>query len=53
MPAGALIAKVQCKQCGGYHRYKSVHGASAEDKKPSNLRAPKEPARRLRFGARR
>jgi predicted nucleic acid-binding Zn-ribbon protein len=41
---GDKIAKVQCKQCGGYHRYKSVHGASAEDKKPSNLRAAKAPA---------
>ncbi len=38
---GDKIAKVQCKQCGGYHRYKSVHGATADAKKPSALRAPK------------
>jgi hypothetical protein len=37
------IAKVQCKQCGGYHRYKSVVGASAEAKMPANKRPPKEP----------
>jgi hypothetical protein len=40
---GEKIAKVQCKQCGGYHRYKSVHGATAQQKLPSNKRAPKEP----------
>ena len=40
---GDKIAKVQCKQCHGYHRYKSVHGATAEAKLPSNKRAPKEP----------
>ena len=37
------IVKVQCKQCGGYHRYKSVHGATAQAKLPSSKRAPKEP----------
>lgn len=32
---GAQIVKVQCKQCGGYHRYKSPHGAPPEKKQPS------------------
>jgi hypothetical protein len=40
---GTKIAKVQCKQCSGYHRYKSPHGATAEAKLPSNKRPPKEP----------
>lgn len=40
---GDRIAKVQCKQCGGYHRYKSPHGAPAEKKLPAANRAPKEP----------
>lgn len=40
---GTKIAKVQCKQCSGYHRYKSPHGAPAEAKLPSNKRPPKEP----------
>lgn len=31
---GDKIVKVQCKQCGGYHRYKSPHGAPAEAKMP-------------------
>jgi hypothetical protein len=35
------IAKVQCKQCKGYHRYKSPHGAAASAKLPSNIRPPK------------
>ena len=39
---GDKIAKVQCKQCGGYHRYKSVAGATANAKKPAATRAPKE-----------
>jgi hypothetical protein len=40
---GEQIVKVQCKQCGGYHRYKSVAGATAEQKQPSRFapRAPK------------
>src|SRR5688572_25555882 len=41
--ADGRIAKVQCKQCGGYHRYKSVVGATAEAKMPANKRPPKEP----------
>jgi hypothetical protein len=32
---GEQIVKVQCKQCGGYHRYKSPHGASKEVRQPS------------------
>ncbi|MBX3154405.1 MAG: hypothetical protein KF773_00270 [Deltaproteobacteria bacterium] len=40
---GTKIAKVQCKQCSGYHRYKSPHGAPPEAKLPSNKRPPKEP----------
>jgi hypothetical protein len=26
---GEKVAKVQCKQCGGYHKYKSPHAAAA------------------------
>lgn len=37
------IVKVQCKQCSGYHRYKSPHGAPAEKKLPSTTRPPREP----------
>ncbi|MGE3767848.1 MAG: hypothetical protein AB7L94_36675 [Kofleriaceae bacterium] len=40
---GDRIAKVQCKQCGGYHRYKSPHGAPAVKKLPATNRPPKEP----------
>jgi hypothetical protein len=40
---GAQIVKVQCKQCGGYHRYKSPHGATKEAKMPSATRPAKEP----------
>ena len=40
---GEQIAKVQCRQCGGYHRYKSPHGAPAEAKMPATNRPPKEP----------
>lgn len=39
---GEKIVKVQCKQCGGYHRYKSPHGASKEERQPSMF-APKPP----------
>jgi hypothetical protein len=39
---GEAIVKVQCKQCGGYHRFKSPHGAPAEKKLPSAIRPPKE-----------
>ena len=40
---GAQIVKVQCKQCGGYHRYRSPHGAPAVKKLPATNRPPKEP----------
>lgn len=39
---GEAIVKVQCKQCGGYHRYKSPHGAPKEKRQPS-LSTPKPP----------
>jgi hypothetical protein len=39
---GEQIVKVQCKQCGGYHRYKSPHGAPKEKRQPSMF-APKPP----------
>jgi hypothetical protein len=40
---GQQIVKVQCKQCSGYHRYKSPHGAPADKKLPATNRAPREP----------
>ncbi len=40
---GEKIAKVQCKQCGGYHRYRSLHGATAAAKLPAATRPPKDP----------
>ena len=40
---GDKIVKVQCKQCSGYHRYKSPHGAPTVAKMPSANRPPKEP----------
>ncbi|HLL21553.1 MAG TPA: hypothetical protein VK427_05450 [Kofleriaceae bacterium] len=40
---GEKIVKVQCKQCSGYHRYKSPHGAPAESKMPATTRPAKEP----------
>jgi len=41
---GEQIVKVQCKQCGGQHRYKSPHGAPKEKKLPSAIRPAKAPA---------
>jgi hypothetical protein len=41
--AKGRIAKVQCKQCSGYHRYKSPHGAPTVQKLPATNRPPKEP----------
>lgn len=38
---GEQIVKVQCKECGGYHRYKNPSGAKAA-KKPGTPR-PREP----------
>jgi hypothetical protein len=40
---GQQIVKVQCKQCSGYHRYKSPHNAPADRKLPSTHRPPREP----------
>jgi hypothetical protein len=54
---GPKIVKVQCKQCGGYHRYKSPHGAPAEAKLPSSTRpakaakAPRAPVERFERSA--
>jgi hypothetical protein len=39
---GEQIVKVQCKQCSGYHRYKSPHGQPEERRQPS-LANPKPP----------
>src|SRR6185503_3697998 len=39
---GQQIVKVQCKQCSGYHRYKSPHGAPADKKLPATHRPPRE-----------
>jgi hypothetical protein len=39
---GQKIVKVQCKQCSGYHRYKSPHGAPAEKKLPAATRPVRE-----------
>ena len=49
---GEQIVKVQCKQCGGYHRYKSPHGAPKEKRQPPSLaekiaRAEKPPVERF------
>jgi len=40
---GEKIARVQCKQCSGYHKYKSPHGAPAEKKLPSAIRPQRDP----------
>ncbi len=39
---GEKIVRVQCKQCSGYHRYKSP-GAVAAAKAPKTPRAPRAP----------
>jgi hypothetical protein len=39
---GEQIVKVQCKQCGGYHRYKSPHAVPKEKRGPAPPRAPRE-----------
>ena len=49
---GEQIVKVQCKQCGGYHRYKSPHGAPVAKRQPSlstprPAREPKAPVERF------
>jgi hypothetical protein len=40
---GDKVVKVQCKQCSGYHRYKSPHAAAAGEKKAATPRAPRAP----------
>jgi hypothetical protein len=42
---GAEIVKVQCKQCGGYHRYKSPHGQPKEKRMPSIAERAARPPR--------
>lgn len=46
---GEQIVKVQCKECGGQHRYKNPHGVPKEKRAPMSMReraerelAPKE-----------
>jgi hypothetical protein len=40
---GEAVVKVQCKQCGGYHRYKSPHAVAATGaKKAPRPRAVKD-----------
>jgi hypothetical protein len=42
---GSQVAKVQCKQCGGYHRHKSPKAAAAAAARPRRpSRAKKETA---------
>jgi hypothetical protein len=41
---GQQIVKVQCKQCHGYHRYKSPHGAPPDKKLPASSRPAREAA---------
>ncbi len=42
---GTKIAKVQCKECGGYHRYKSKDAApaAAKTKKAPGTTKPRKP----------
>jgi hypothetical protein len=35
------VVKVQCKQCSGYHRYKSPHGVSGTKKLPTVKAKPR------------
>jgi hypothetical protein len=46
---GEQIVKVQCKECGGYHRYKSPHAAPTAKKTPVPrvAREPKAPVERF------
>lgn len=38
---GESIVKVQCKECGGYHRYRTAAGKAATVKRTSNVGKPK------------
>jgi hypothetical protein len=40
---GEEVVKVQCKQCGGYHRHRSVNGAPAAAKKERTARVSRPP----------
>ncbi len=40
---GTQIAKVQCKECGAYHRYRSPDGKAAAKKKTASPAKPREP----------
>ncbi len=51
---GEQIVKVQCKECGGQHRYKSPHAVPKEKRAPLSMReraerelAPKAPVERF------
>ena len=51
---GEQIVKVQCKECGGQHRYKSPHSVPKEKRAPPSMReraerevAPKAPVERF------
>jgi hypothetical protein len=47
---GEQIVKVQCKECGGYHRYKSPHATTPPARRtPASPRAPREPRPVERF----
>lgn len=40
---GDQIAKVQCKECGAYHRYRSADKSTSKSKSPAAPRAPRAP----------
>ena len=40
---GESIVKVQCKECGGYHRYRSPDGKSAAKRATSTTAKPRAP----------
>jgi hypothetical protein len=46
---GDEVVKVQCKQCGGYHRHRSVNGAPAKksEPRPRVTRTPRPPVERF------
>lgn len=40
---GEAIAKVQCKECGGYHRYRSSKAPAKATRAPAAEKAPRAP----------
>lgn len=40
---GDQIAKVQCKECGAYHRYRSADKGASKSKAPTAPRTPRAP----------